>query len=802
MIFSLFLFTLYFVKGFNKNKLRQSQKQNTMKKRLLTYTALCLAMAFTLLACEKNDEPGPNPNPKPDPKPDPEVEGSLVSASIIGTIENFEGEGITLQWKPKATINLLFSGQKDKASPAQNVLTGANSTTAEGKTSTFSGKIERYSGTQTIYAVSPVTQFYFESQKPSVKISYPSTIVQAGKSTDHLKNANHLWASMKSHNMGDKGDQLQNTALKFHHLESALRFRIKNTDENKKFTLKKITVREEGTSAILWDNVAFNFENEIPKLAQSGIKSKEKIVEVKDADQIGSNEIFDAYIMVPALETKLSDDYRFFVKIEMVDETGAAVNREVEFNPAEAGNLPKNGLVAGKCYDLMISVNEFDMEGYYTINVNNAGSLRTLIEEAGLKFGDIKALKLTGKIDGSDFELMRSSLANLFKINLKDVDVKDDAIPSHAFLNNGNLKYIILPESVKIIKSYAFNNCSALTGDLIIPNSVTTIEPYTFYGCQQLNGKLVLSENLTTIGIYAFYRCGFTGDLTIPNGVKNIEDQVFYECRNFNGKLTIPDGVTTIGRFAFYSCGFTGDLTIPNSVKTINENAFLNCSKFNGKLTLSKNKKFEIIEESVFAGCTRLSGNLTIPDNVTIIRGSAFSGCMGFSGNLTIPNSVTTIGRGAFYGCQGFSGKLTLPDNKYFKDINESVFYNCYGLSGDLVIPNNVEKIYSSAFYFCRGFNGKLVLPENQNFKTISNGSFAHCTGFKGDLTIPASVTEIEFSAFEECNFSKVNLYWNTEAAILSYSDDWNMPNVDKTVPNGTKSLYEAKSWTKVAERN
>ena len=182
---------------------------------------------------------------------------------------------------------------------------------------------------------------------------------------------------------------------------------------------------------------------------------------------------------------------------------------------------------------------------------------------------------------------------------------------SSAFRNCSNLKKVVIPNSVKIIGKWAFQNCSGLTGTLVIPASVTTIGESAFENCS-----------------------GFTGFLTFPTSVTFIGKRAFVGCNGFSG-LTIPNSVTTIGDYAFYECsGFSGSLTIPNSVTSIGWHAF--------------------------NGCSGLTGSLTIPNSVTSIGNGAFYGCSGLAGSLTIPNSVTSIGDHAFFGCSNINLVISL----------------------------------------------------------------------------------------------------------------------------------------------
>ena len=349
-------------------------------------------------------------------------------------------------------------------------------------------------------------------------------------------------------------------------------------------------------------------------------------------------------------------------------------------------------------------------------------------------------------------------------------------IKNYAFQGATCLTSLILSDSVTAIGNYAFSGCSGLTGPLTIPNLVTSIGDYAFSGCNGLTGSLTIPDSVTSIGSYAFKNCsGLTGSLTIPNSVTAIgsgtfyncssftgnltipsiltaiEDHVFYGCSGITGNLILPNAVTTIGAEAFSQCsGLTGTLSIPNTVTSIGGCAFNGCSGFTGTLTIPNS--VTSINYSAFQNCTGLTGDLVIPNSLTTISNFVFSGCSGIT-SLTLPDSVVTIGNSSFNNCSGLTGSLTIPNT--VTSIGSCAFYNCSGLTGELNIPSSVTSIGGYAFYNCSGFTGSLVIPD---VTSIGNYTFYNCYGLTGSLTIPNSVTSIGNYAFYGCTGFTGNL--------------------------------------------
>ena len=343
-----------------------------------------------------------------------------------------------------------------------------------------------------------------------------------------------------------------------------------------------------------------------------------------------------------------------------------------------------------------------------------------------------------------------NALAQSFTVGDLNYSMNDDGasvtVTGHVDGQNATGE-LVIPESVElygtsypvtVIGSYAFNNCSGLTGSLVIPNSVIYIGEYAFHYCTGFNGSLTLGDAVQIIGYAAFHYCsGFTGSLILGNAVQSIEGDAFSYCSGFTGSLTLGDAVQSIGSYAFANCGgFTGLLTIPESVTQIRYGAFRSCnftslnynavncylygSDWGGyhwleycssMTTLNIGENVQVIPSCFLYNRTSFTGELVIPNSVTTIGNSAFNGCTGFTGSLNIGNSVTSIGENAFNGCNGFTGSLTIPNA--VTTIGNSAFLNCTGFSGTLTLGQSLTEIGNSAFFgACEGFTAFNVWAE------------------------------------------------------------------------------------------
>jgi hypothetical protein len=210
-----------------------------------------------------------------------------------------------------------------------------------------------------------------------------------------------------------------------------------------------------------------------------------------------------------------------------------------------------------------------------TINLTNAGTLSSTLTAAELT--STTNLTVSGKIDARDFKTMRDAMPVLEEIDLSGASILAytgiggtngntsqaypiNEIPSYAFSSPStyagktSLKSIILPQSTTAINSFAFYNCTGLTGNLNLPPSLQYIGNGSFNGCIGLSGNLNLPATLNYIGYFAFYGCvNFTGSLIIPSSVTYIGNNVFASCTGFNEGLIIPSSVIYLYN-AFQNC--------------------------------------------------------------------------------------------------------------------------------------------------------------------------------------------------------------------------------------------------------
>ena len=329
------------------------------------------------------------------------------------------------------------------------------------------------------------------------------------------------------------------------------------------------------------------------------------------------------------------------------------------------------------------------------------------------------------QIPVSAFNTSGGGKATLTRIILPD---KLTSIASMAFRECRNLTgSLIIPEGVVEIQQGAFTGCSSFNGTLSLPSTLKYIgttgsenisdnegNDYShgvFYDCNFVC-ELIIPNSVEVIRGWAFSCCdGLYGELRLPDGLKKLGASAFGGCKNLTGSLTIPQGVTIIPDDCFEGCSFNGNLLLHDGITSIGNRAF-QCTSFKGELVLPKN--LEVLSDNVFDGCD-FSGELKLPKGLMRIGANVFGSYWNGSnwrlmGILEIPEGVVSIGEGAFYNCWGLEGVI-FPEG--LESIRNEAFYQCYGI-GSIVSKSGIPPyIMGDAFDGVAKDNFTLEVPES-----------------------------------------------------------------------------------------
>lgn len=378
------------------------------------------------------------------------------------------------------------------------------------------------------------------------------------------------------------------------------------------------------------------------------------------------------------------------------------------------------------------------------------------------------------------------------------------------------LSEIDIPEGVTLIGDLAFKNCKSLK-KVTLPQSLKTICRYAFEDAG-IN-TLIVPDNVTEIGRGAFQNCVSLRSVTWGNGLTELPWDV---CR-YDSALTtvdIPANITSIGRDAFASCVALTDIAIRGKQTAWESGYFTNCPavkrlriyldanapRLSDMLQQSKNSLEEVVLEkgsthlgttsdkghrysySTLAGFGKLT-RVEIPEGVTMIGSNAFNGDT-LLASVILPSTLDTLGDGAF--CRTALQSVVLP--KSLKEIASQTFYECtalyevgyttglqkigqsafYGCTvlTDISLPFSVTEIGSRAYYGCTGV--KTVLMGDKMTK-IADCAFGYCTAVKSvtcHTKTPLSISGFDSSPFHGINKDATVLYVPA-SAVDAYKDDW-----------------------------
>ena len=373
---------------------------------------------------------------------------------------------------------------------------------------------------------------------------------------------------------------------------------------------------------------------------------------------------------------------------------------------------------------------------YVVIDSSEGESLAESITKAGYDLTKIKNIKITGHVTAEDFYIMRDQMPMLEAVNMQEVTVKEEEIPSYAFYQKRSLKFFIFPKSIKKIEVSAFTE-SSLSGTIILPDDIQVLCYGCFFNTISLT-TVILPKKLKVIEGLAFAGSGLSGDIVLPDNLETLGQDCF---SNTNiSSVTFPESLKSIGDGCFYNCrNLSGDIIIPSKVTKIPENCFYQCDNLDGRLELGAS--ITSIDDRAFF-LTHLRGPLLLPEGLKTIGEQAFEG-NAFS-SISIPQSLANIGNRALCGNP---------------------------ISGSLEFPREMVAISSGAFAWTR--IEKLIFHDE--FVAIDVGAFSGCININSIVCSAVNPPEITSSTFE--GVAKDNFTLEVpESAVANYktAPGWN----------------------------
>ena len=267
---------------------------------------------------------------------------------------------------------------------------------------------------------------------------------------------------------------------------------------------------------------------------------------------------------------------------------------------------------------------------------------------------------------------------------------------------------LFIPDDVTEIGVSAFEN--TLIGSVTFSPLLIEIDPRAFCDCKALTGTLILPETLTVIYSEAFQNCAFSGELHLPNSLEYIGQRAFYDAGDFTGELIIPEKITRLFERTFYEC-FNGNLDLNNVVK-MDIAEFSGC-QLTGSLVIPEGT-IEIPDWALGGKFT----NVIFPSSLKKIG----EYCNFDVDNLVLPEGLVSIGSNSFTFCNHITS-VELPST--LQTISKEVFRNCYNISKITCHAIEPPAVLSGAFNGVAKDNFTVEVPAQSvtRYKTESGWS-------------------------------------------------------------------------------
>ena len=374
------------------------------------------------------------------------------------------------------------------------------------------------------------------------------------------------------------------------------------------------------------------------------------------------------------------------------------------------------------------------------------------------------------------------SFCGLWELNSVKVPDTVTKIGYRAFSGSRNMKSITLGSGIESIEEDAFIDCypekvefasieslcnidfanmesnpldgaklyidGQETPNIIVPETIKQIKPYAFINCQNIE-TIDTGNSVTVIGERAFFGCWTLSSVIVGNAVTEIEECAFL----FTGvkHITLGNSLTSIGSEAFYGAKLQS-VIFPPSLTTIGARAFADTNLESIEFTESLTS----IEDNTFHGCQKLK-YLKLPNSLKSIGANAFQYCYALE-KVEFGSSVEWVGEKAFNGCDALD-VVEFPTVKSCCEINygsgdaNPLFYASTLVIGNLntrnlKISDDVTYIGDYVFYLYKDLQS---ISMGNSVKSIGKSAFSGCTSLKS-VKFGSSIEPIGDFAFSSCS--------------------------------------------------
>ena len=303
-----------------------------------------------------------------------------------------------------------------------------------------------------------------------------------------------------------------------------------------------------------------------------------------------------------------------------------------------------------------------------------------------------------------------------------------------------DVRAVYVPDSVKIIRKGAFEDCKSLS-TLRIPfigNGEGDNNGGVIFGSDEYisNGlkvpgslkMLIVGEGVSEVCANSLSYFKSLEAIILPSSLKKIGQFAFNECRS----LVYVDlgGVKYIEEYAFLCAESLISLDVPDTTLEISLGAFMECESLK-YISLpfvgGSNAENRYIGYIFGAEDPAWNGDFVpaMLSYVTVrsenVPNAAFEGCINLI-EVTLENGVETVGERAFANCKSMQSVIVADS---VQNIGADAFINCYTLES-------------------------VVISTNAKLSSIGVQSFMNCRSLK-TVRLPMTITEIPAGAFWGC---------------------------------------------------
>lgn len=147
-------------------------------------------------------------------------------------------------------------------------------------------------------------------------------------------------------------------------------------------------------------------------------------------------------------------------------------------------------------------------------------------------------------------------------------------IGPNAFRDNGDVRKIVLPQSIKRVEEGAFFGMTSLEW-IFLPDSIEYLGVAAFRKCRELK-NITLPKHLKKLEEALFRECTALTECIVPNGVEEMGEAVFNGCSHLE-RAILPDSLKRMTEGGFFGCGNLRELVIPRDIQGLEKQSFETC---------------------------------------------------------------------------------------------------------------------------------------------------------------------------------------------------------------------------------